>query len=263
MTCGPPLPILAGVRITSVFLILGLLLALSLPVMFITTNVRIAFQSQAMYTYAIDAFDAPRRTGVERDELVRGTAELIEYFASDEDLITTEIDVYGIREPLFTDREAIHFRDVRDLLNRVYALQGILTVVALAVVIAAVVAGARGRYDLTAIILTRVRQSAIGTVIALAAIGIFAAFGGFNALFLQFHLISFSNDLWQALPTDRMILLFPEVFFLQATLLIGVATIAEMAILWVGATLSLRRIGTWAESGDAAIDGGTPTPTDI
>ena len=258
------MPILAGVRITSVFGILGLLLALSLPVMFITTNVRIAFQSQALYTYAIDAFDAPRRTGVEREELIRGTAGLIEYFGSDENLITTEIDVYGIREPLFTDREAIHFRDVRDLLRRVYALQGVLTVVALAVIIAAVAAPrARGRYDLTAIILARVRQSAIGTVIALAAIGIFAAFGGFNALFLQFHLLSFSNDLWQALPTDRMILLFPEVFFLQATLLIGVATIAEMAILWVGATLSLRRISTSAESGHAAIGGETSAPTDL
>ncbi len=239
-------------RITGVFLLLGILLALSLPVMFVTTNVRIGFQSQALYTYAIDAFDAPERSGIARAELVRGTAELIEYFGSDEDLITTEIDVYGIQEPLFTDREAIHFRDVRDLLRRVYALQGIVTVVALAAVIAAVVAGARRRHDLLAMILERARQSAIGTVVALAAIGIFAALGGFNALFLQFHLLSFSNDLWQALPTDRMILLFPEAFFLQATLLIGFATIAEMAIVWIGATLSLRRIRARTDGGDAA-----------
>ena len=242
-------------RITAVFLLLGILLALSLPVMFVTTNVRIAFQTQALYTYAIDAFDAPARSGVARAELVRGTAELIEYFDSDEDLITTEIDVYGIQEPLFTDREAIHFRDVRDLLRRVYALQGIITVVALTVVIAAVAAGARGRHDLLAMILERARQSAIVTVIALAAIGIFAALGGFNALFLRFHLLSFSNDLWQALPTDRMILLFPEAFFLQATLLIGIATIAEMAIVWIGATLSLRQIRARAD-GDEAARGG-------
>ena len=213
-----------------------------LPALFITTNVRVAFQSQTLYTYAIDAFDAPERTGVERDELIKGMAGLIDYFESDDDLITTEIIVNGISEPLFTEREALHFRDVRDLLQRTYFVQAVATVVMLGILVAAVAAAARGRPDLAAIIFRRIRQTAVWTVVAIIGIGLFAALGGFNFLFLQFHLLSFSNDLWQGTATDRMIQLFPQMFFLQGTLLIGLAAIVEMGVVWVGAKMSLRRL---------------------
>ncbi len=224
------------------FQTLGILLVLALPALFLTTNVRVAFQSQALYTYAIDAFDAPERTGVEREELIRGTAGLIRYFESDEDLITTEIIVNGRSEPLFTEREALHFRDVRDLLRRVYSVQAAAAVFVLAGVLAAVLALAWRRPGAAAIISARLRQSAVGTVIVIISVGIFAALGGFNFLFLQFHLLSFSNDLWQGQATDRMIQLFPQAFFLQATLLIGLAAIIEMAVVWLCATLILRRV---------------------
>ncbi len=227
---------------TRLFYALGVAVALALPALFITTNVRVAFQGQAVYTYAIDAFDAPGRTGVEREELIKGTAGLIDYFESDEDLITTQIVVNGIEEPLFTQREAIHFRDVRDLLHRVYAVQAIATVVTLAALIAAIIAAARGRPDLAAIVFRSIRRSAFWSVAAIIGIGLVAALGGFNFLFLQFHLLSFSNDLWQGTANDRMIQLFPQAFFLQATLLIGLATIIQMAIAWAGATISLRAL---------------------
>ena len=235
-----------------IFLALGIAVAITLPALFITTNVRIAFHSQAVYTYAIDAFDAPERTGVERAELIKGTAGLIDYFESDEDLITTEIIVNGISEPLFTEPEALHFRDVRDLLNRVYFVQAVATVTIFGTLIAAAVAVARGRPDLAAIVFRRIRQSAVWTVVAIIGIGLFAALGGFNFLFLQFHLLSFSNDLWQGTADDRMIQLFPQLFFLQATLLIGLAAIIEMGIAWVGATMSLRGL----EPSDVPEDGG-------
>ncbi len=234
-----------------IFLALGIAVAVALPALFITTNVRIAFHSQTVYTYAIDVFDAPERTGVERDELIKGTAGLIDYFESDEDLITTEIIVNGISEPLFTEPEAIHFRDVRDLLNRVYFVQAVATVTILAILVAAAVAAARGRPDLAAIVFRRIRQSAVWTVVAIIGIGLFAALGGFNFLFLQFHLLSFSNDLWQGTADDRMIQLFPQLFFLQATLLIGLVAIIEMGIAWVGATMSLGAL----EASDIPEDG--------
>ena len=234
------------------FQVLGIIIIFALPALFITTNVRIAFHSQSVYTYAIDAFDAPERTGVERAELIKGTAGLIDYFESDEDLITTEIIVNGISEPLFTEPEAIHFRDVRDLLNRVYFVQAVATVAILGALVAVIVAAARRRRDLAAIVFRRIRQSAVWTVVAIIGIGLVAALGGFDFLFLQFHLLSFSNDLWQGTADDRMIQLFPQLFFLQATLLIGLAAIIEMGVAWVGATMSLRGL----EPSDAPEDGG-------
>ncbi len=233
---------MTGVFSLRLFQALGIAIILALPALFITTNVRVAFQSQTLYNYAIDAFDAPERTGVERDELVKGMAGLIDYFESDEDLITTEIIVNGISEPLFTEREALHFRDVRDLLQRTYFVQTLTTVVVLGALVAAVVAAARGRPDLAAIVFQRIRQTAVWTVVAIIGIGLFAALGGFNFLFLQFHLLSFSNDLWQGTATDRMIQLFPQMFFLQGTLLIGLAAIVEMGVVWAGVKMSLRKL---------------------
>lgn len=233
------------------FQALGIAVILALPALFITTNVRIAFQSQTLYTYAIDAFDAPERTGVERAELIRGMAGIIDYFESDEDLITTEIIVNGISEPLFTEPEALHFRDVRDLLRRVYSIQAVATISILGTLVAAIVAAVRGRSDLAAIIFQRIRQTAVWTVVAIIGIGLFAALGGFDFLFLQFHLLSFSNDLWQGTANDRMIQLFPQMFFLQGTLLIGIAAIIEMGIAWAGATVSLREL----EPSKASTDG--------
>ena len=45
---------------------------------------------------------------------------------------------------------------------------------------------------------------------------------GFDRLFLYFHLISFSNDLWILDPSrDYLIAMFPQGFFFDATMLIA------------------------------------------
>jgi integral membrane protein (TIGR01906 family) len=75
----------------------------------------------------------------------------------------------------------------------------------------------------------------------------FAAFSmlvGFEQLFLQFHLLSFSNDLWQLNPaTDRLIQMFPLGFWFQVSLAIGVFTILEGAAIAFAGYYYLRRAG--------------------
>ena len=66
------------------------------------------------------------------------------------------------------------------------------------------------------------------------------ALAGFERLFLAFHEVSFSNDLWQLNPrTDYLIAMFPEGFFFDATILIAVLIIVQSTVLvaprWVGA----------------------------
>ena len=60
----------------------------------------------------------------------------------------------------------------------------------------------------------------------------------FTWVFTQFHLLSFANDLWQLDPFRHyLLLLFPERFFLEATLFIALLTIIEFAGLYVGVRL--------------------------
>ena len=64
----------------------------------------------------------------------------------------------------------------------------------------------------------------------------------FNALFIRFHLLSFSNDLWLLDPkTDYLITLFPQGFWQGAFIMIAAAILALPLILGGGASLYLRR----------------------
>jgi len=57
---------------------------------------------------------------------------------------------------------------------------------------------------------------------------------GFDQLFLKFHLISFTNKLWQLDPAkDYLIMLFPQGFFYDAALFCALAT-AGLAIILGG-----------------------------
>ncbi|MEJ2757843.1 MAG: TIGR01906 family membrane protein [Anaerolineales bacterium] len=66
---------------------------------------------------------------------------------------------------------------------------------------------------------------ALGTLILLIAIS-------FDAVFVGFHRIFFSGDSWLFLYSDTLIRLFPERFWLDAFVLVGVFTFAGGLILW-------------------------------
>ena len=66
----------------------------------------------------------------------------------------------------------------------------------------------------------------------------------FNFVFTRFHFLSFANDLWMLDPrTDNLIIMFPQRFFFEATLMIAVMTAIEFAGLVVGAKLLSNRYG--------------------
>ena len=55
---------------------------------------------------------------------------------------------------------------------------------------------------------------------------------GFDELFLQFHLISFANDLWMLNPaTDYLIMMFPKVFWYDAAIFCVITTAVLALIL--------------------------------
>ena len=131
-------------------------------------------------------------------------------------------------EPVLSERERAHMRDVRGVFRAFYvvALVG-------AVVLVVALRGARMRAGWRA-----VRAGAFGLAAGLVAAGVVVAVA-FDAAFSIFHRIFFSAGSWTFDPrTDRLVQLFPERFWVETT--IGVGAIGFVLALGV-ARLAGRR----------------------
>jgi len=88
-------------------------------------------------------------------------------------------------------------------------------------------------------------------------LGLLAFFGlwagiDFNGLFLTFHWVSFSNDLYFLDPSeDYLMMMFPEGFFVDASLLLIGSTVAQALFMGGGAWIYRKSI-TSGHSGNAS-----------
>src|SRR5437763_16785368 len=109
--------------------------------------------------------------------------------------------------------------DVKVLVRRVYALE-IISLIAVAAYLTGVYLW--GREEALSALARRALQVSAVTVGAVVIFGLIAATGSFDALFVRFHELSFSNNFWQLDPSrDHLVQMFPDGFWLDATLLIA------------------------------------------
>ena len=152
-------------------------------------------------------------------------------------------EIFGVDRDLFNEREVLHMIDVKGLIRGVSFWQqtSFYTMVGLAVVGLAVTG--RGRtLQLFSRGLFRGSVFALGLLIVLGI----GSLVGFEALFERFHFLSFSNDLWRLDPRrDYLIRIFPEGFFLSATLIVAGLTIGQ-ALLTSGIIWTIRRRGFYS-----------------
>ena len=128
----------------------------------------------------------------------------------------------------FNERETLHMDDVRAIVNLFVTLRTLTTIIVLAGGLLLVLSG-DGR------MLTR--SMADGSLAILLSILVLAAAAivDFDWLFTQFHLISFTNDLWQLDPVrSRLLQLYPLEFWFTATLMLAVRLITALALIGVG-----------------------------
>lgn len=78
---------------------------------------------------------------------------------------------------------------------------------------------------------TMLSKAGLTTIIALGTL-ILLILLSFNAVFVGFHRIFFEGDSWLFLYSDTLIRLFPERFWQDAFILVGVFTFASGLILW-------------------------------
>ena len=200
------------------------------PIFLIATNVRWVINVPLLYSYGFDKRDIPASTGIERSELLPAARQIRDYFNNKVDSLDRTVVQRGIRRSLYNDRELSHMVDVKRLVRGVYRVQELTGAYLVAFAIVGLVV-VRRRF------VTRlawyVALGGVATLGLVVVVGL-ASLVGFDRLFLAFHLVSFSNDLWQLDPArDNLIAMYPEGFFFDATMLIALSTIVEALLLSV------------------------------
>jgi integral membrane protein (TIGR01906 family) len=220
-------------------------------VMLVTTNVRLAFNSLELYEWEFARQGVPRVTGLTLEQLSDAGGQIRDYFNSATEPLDARVTVDGKSVPLFTEREVLHMADVKQLVQRVYRLQeGCLLFLFLWITLGFFIQGSDFIPRMQRLLLQ-------ASVLAMVIVGVagFAAMVAFQPLFLLFHRFSFANNLWILDPeTSFLLRMFPQQFWVEATVLIGASTIAEALAM----ALLLTTIGWWRQRQIRAAQRKTP-----
>ncbi len=213
---------------------------LCLPLLLLTASIGCTINSAWLYEYGFHKYDVSQSTGLADSELEKAAVGLISYFNSDEEYISLVVVKNGEPFELFNQREVVHLRDVKGLIWLDYRV--LLGTLLYALGYAAGCFFWRKRRYWRRLAWGVVGGSSL-TLVLMLALGL-GTLLGFDQLFLQFHLISFTNNLWLLDPTtDYMIMLFPQGLFYDTFLLWATATAAGAVILGgvAGGYLKLTR----------------------
>jgi integral membrane protein (TIGR01906 family) len=215
------------------------LLAISLPLFFISLNVRVLTNSQTFYEWGFDANNVERRTGLDDAALTSAASQLIDYFGNDEEFLDLRVDFEGREIELFNQREITHMADVKDVMNVMF--NAVWVTGAMVVIVVAV-----GFYLLGRGFLPMLRSGIMWSTIAgltVAALFGLATLIDFNTTFRLFHEVVFRNDFWKLSPSQSLLLrLFPQGFWFAATLILVVLTAVQLGVVYGAAWWASRAL---------------------
>ena len=189
-----------------------------------------AVNSLWLYEYGFAKYNISQTTGLADAELEKAARGLISYFNSGEELINVTVEKGGQPFTLFNEREVIHLKDVKGLFWLDYRVLFGTLLYALAYGGVSLFRRRR-RYWRQ---LARGVATSSGLTLAIMVALWLGSLVNFEGLFIQFHLISFSNDFWQLDPSrDYLVMMFPEGFWNDTVIFIALAA-AVMAVILGG-----------------------------
>lgn len=206
------------------------LFTLCLPVLLLTAAIGLAVNCPVLYSWGFSHNRISAVTGLAPAELAKAAAGLRDYFNNGQELINITVIKGGQPFTLFNEREVGHLKDVKALFRLDYVAAGVTLLYGVAFTLAALFWW-RDRRQLW----LGMRNGGILTLVLMAVLGVTIAVD-FDGFFLQFHLLSFANDLWELNPaTDYLIMLFPQAFWFAATgFIAGGAAVGAVVIGGIG-----------------------------
>ncbi|MFA5055512.1 MAG: DUF1461 domain-containing protein [Dehalococcoidia bacterium] len=207
---------LAGRNFRIPFRVASILFIVCIPLFLLTSNIRWVANDLQFWEEGFEKYDVSAETGFSDEELIDISKGLIRYFNSGD----IDDTMY-----IFSDDEIIHLRDVRGLIQLSYTIQWIT----LGYIIIFVAAGyTYKRRQMFSSLGKLVLTGSVAGLAALAATGI-AAMIDFDWLFILFHRIFFTNDLW--ISSGYLPRIYTEGFFYDAAGAIAIAMVLQSLLI--------------------------------
>ena len=227
-------------RLISIFTrLLATAFVVAVPIFLIAVSARWVINAPILYSFGFDRHQVAAYTGIERAELLSAGRQIRDYFNGNDEYLDVRIHVGGVRRSIYNEREVLHMKDVRGLVRGVYRISEAAGAFLLAYILARLAIAGRPALPR---VLKLLRYGGILTLAIVGGLGL-GSLVGFERLFLAFHIVSFANDLWQLDPrTDYLVAMFPQGFFLDATLWIAGSAIVGAVALIGGPTFLLAQL---------------------
>jgi integral membrane protein (TIGR01906 family) len=220
-------------------IVLGIAVTLAVPAILAVNGIRLATNDryvEALYDYGGVPDDRYGLSGGERERLALIGLRSIKPSTAEGIGLLREARLPN-GEPAFGKRELTHMEDVRTAVSRAYRFQVI------AVIAIGLLAVLFGLLSTTrAVVPVALARGAVLTVIVAVAVGVIAAtsYGSFET---TFHGIFFEGETWRFEETDTLRRLYPDRFWLDTAIVIGLLAVLQAAVLFLVARFWASRAG--------------------
>ena len=190
---------------TSFKLLITTITSLMLIVAIISASLNFLIRYDFIYEYNLSSNNSIQSiTSLSISELTDINNNIRDYFFNEDELLNVDI---------YSDKEIAHMKDVKNLIRLVLTLGKYSAVIFL---IFSFLLNNYFAVSITSLLKNSLFIFISFSVILALAFGLF-----FNQVFLLFHELSFSNDLWILNPnSDYLLMMFPEVFFRDVAIMI-------------------------------------------
>ncbi|RJO62522.1 MAG: TIGR01906 family membrane protein [Dehalococcoidia bacterium] len=217
-----------------------------IPILLLSATLAWAFNSLWIYKAGFAKYEVGQALGLSPAELDKSARELIAYFNNTrQELLDINVTYdTGETAPLLNQDDVLHMKDVKKLVWLDYRLFVAAVVYSILYILSSLAWNRRhGRRDLA----MGVEWGGGATVALLCFLGVFAV-TSFDWFFTTFHEIFFPQGNWQFPPGDHMITLFPDGFWSDVTLLVGLVTlglalaVGALGLVWLRRIKKMERI---------------------
>ena len=163
-----------------------------------------------IYEYNLNFYPITERTSLEIEEIREINSQIKNYFFDETEFLEVSI---------FNEKEIYHMKDVKDIINNLFLYGKLSSVVFVIITLICV-----KKYKVRIYSVFKASSIVYSAILLALAIGFLISF---NKLFIIFHEIAFSNDLWKLnINEDYLLMMYPENFFRDIALLILIFSIS-------------------------------------